>query len=97
MDRSGIYLSDSNLHLDKGSVNHSIASSLIKTASGEYDHDLSVKSVFDGSNVNTLADWMKELYDADKTPAGQATDKNGRILLNGKAVVDPTAFAVTNQ
>lgn len=50
------------------------ATSVTKTASGTYDHDLSVASVFDGSDPLTLPAWMAELYAADN--AAKAADKN---------------------
>jgi len=62
------------------------ATSLTKTASGTHNHDLSVVSVFNGTDISKLPDWMKELYDNDNT--AKSTNKN--VLMTGSGTKTAT-------
>ncbi|MCQ2415743.1 MAG: hypothetical protein MJ063_06865 [Lachnospiraceae bacterium] len=50
------------------------ATSVSKSASGDYDHDLTVTSVFNGTDPLTLPAWMSDLYADDN--AKKTADKN---------------------
>ena len=67
------------------------ATSVSKTASGDYDHDLTVTAVFDGSDPLTLPAWMAELYAADN--AAKSADKNYVMSKSGSKTATLTVTA----
>ena len=69
--------------------------SLTKTASGIYDHDLAVSLVFDGKDINTLPAWMKELYEADNQ--AKAADLNYVMCKNGQKKTTITVTATDKE
>ena len=72
------------------------ATSLTQEASGEYDHDNTVKLIFDGKDLSGLPDWAASIAaadDAKKTAGATDAEKNAKLSGAGskKAVLSVTA------